>query len=438
MPVLELHCQDKIKALLRAGINYQGDALKEHLKSQTEVPYWRIAWFGNDDITQKFWHVLSELQDELSPMYSTQGELYTELWKLFREVVLNKKEFQPREKLERKIHDFAAVVKKPLIEFYVIYEVKNIDIGSNDFTFGNVDVVRFNKTHLEIYNTIKNEFLKEWLADWDGEIVAKVEVNASGTDNANLTGRAEIEKVLSVLRLGIRKELIGRSSDSLFLWEIGNSLVIAKNDAGAPFSLFSNIENYPFVADIGKILTKILNEHSLWSRILNEELPKDIQIRIERAMEWISLAIKEPSIDHKLVHLCTALEVMLLPEHTSGKKGELIALRQVLLGQSVFQAPTSILHLYERRSDIIHGGHLNITTYEEYVHLLDCCLNVLTKIIALTDRFTNAVTLKELLDKVENKETLEGFIENCERGLIEGRKIEDIKKAATKLLEQYN
>jgi len=110
---------------------------------------------------------------------------------------------------------------------------------------------------------------------------------------------------------------------------------------------------------------------------------------------------------------------------------------QVLVGENVFQFPTNILRLYEKRGDIVHGGSLNITLYEEYVHLLDCCLRVLTKLIYLTQKFQDVETLKELLSKIENRETLEDFIENCKRGVFKGRKIADIRKVAVNLLKQY-
>ncbi len=61
------------------------------------------------------------------------------------------------------------------------------------------------------------------------------------------------------------------------------------------------------------------------------------------------------------------------------------------------------------------------------------CLNVLTKIVHLAQRFSDVDTLQGLIGKVENKETLEDFIENCGRGMFKGRKIDNIKKVAKNL-----
>jgi hypothetical protein len=435
----ELQCQDKIRVLLKAGISCQGDNLTNYLKTQTEVPDWQRAWFGNDEVTKKFWQVLIELQSELVPQYISYSELYTIFWNLFKEVVINREQFQSRRKLEQRIDNFATIVKKPLTEFDVMYEIKNLDIGSKDFTAGNVDILKINQEFFDDYPIKKHEIFGKLLDTWEGKIVAKVAIKAAEAQGANMLGRIEIDRALNVLLMGVRKEYIGRSSDSLFLWEVGPSLILPKtvSDKGYTFSIFGNMENYPFIADIGDIFTKIIDEKSIWTQVLNAKLPKDIQMRLEMAIEWVSLAIKEYSNDHKLIHLCTALEVLLLPEHTTGTKGEFIALRQALVGQNIFQAPTSILRLYEKRGDIIHGGKLNITLYEEYVHLLDCCLRVITKLIYLSKEFPDANTLKELLGKVENRETLEKFIKHCEWGMIKGKKINDIKKVAARLLEKY-
>ena len=436
--MIELISQSGVKKLLQAGINYKGDSLSKYLESQADAPRWDTFLIGIPQLRKKYWEAMVTFQRELVPQHISLQDLYSKLWELFKEVTLKRTEFQSAAILNQKVNDFAAEVKKPLRTFNVIYEIMNLNIGIRNITAGNVEIFQLRKEHLQTSEPEKYVITETLVDSWEGRFVARLEVSASETDGANLLGRVEVEKTLNVLRLGIRKECIGRSSDSLFLWEIGNSLVIAKTipEEGHLFSLFNNREIYPFTADIGDMFEKILDEESTWSQVLNVRLPEDIQIRVERAIEWISLAITEQSNDHKLIHLCTALEVLLLPDHNNGKKGEPIALRQLLVGQNVFQEPTGILSLYEQRGDIIHGGHLNITTYQEYVHMLDCCLSVLIKIVHLAQRFSDVDTLKGLLGKVENRETLGDFIKHCKMGIYEGKGINKIIKAAEKRLEQ--
>jgi len=105
-----------------------------------------------------------------------------------------------------------------------------------------------------------------------------------------------------------------------------------------------------------KAISKGLGEHKSWQYLLDGNLPKDIDTRITKAMKWISHAITSSSLDHKLVDLCTALEILLLPGHKSGTKSELVALRQVLVGRGTSYTPEAILYLYNKRSNIIHSG----------------------------------------------------------------------------------
>ena len=276
------------------------------------------------------------------------------------------------------------------------------------------------------------------MRDWLGKIVATVEVSASETRGANVIGGVEIKRALDSLRLAVRREFIRRVSDSLFLWELDKSLVIAKEgkEQGYQFGLFINREVYPFIADISPAFERILDSKSIWSQIITAILPEDIQRRVDRAVEWISLAITESSIDHKLVHLCTALEVLLLPDHNLGTKGEIIAFRQVLTGRSTYENPTAILNLYEQRGDIIHSGYLDITTPYEYWYLLSCCLNVLRNIVQLSQENQQVFELKALLAIVENEESLGEFIEDCEKGFHEGKGIKKIMEAAKERLER--
>ena len=362
-------------------------------------------------------------------------DLYPKLWKLFREVVLNKAEFHSAVKLQEKIDDFSTEVKRPLIAFDVIYEIRNFSVSAQHFTIGNVEVFNLTDEYLQSLDLMQTEVF----SNWEGKFVAKVEVNASDTGGANDLGKTVVSTALNVLRLGVRKEFISRSSDSLFLWELGNSIVIpkVKPKERILFSVFDNSELYPFMADLGNTIGTLLEDKSIWRFILDAKLPEDINRRIIRAIEWISHSITSKSLDYKLVDLCTALEIMLLPNHKRRLKGELIALRQVLIGQGSSYSPAGILYLYEKRSNIIHSGALEITNYLDYWHLLICCLQVLESIVRLSQRYPDQWEMKDLLSIVENKETLENFIRYCELGMYEGKEINKIKKAAEGRLAQY-
>ena len=302
-------------------------------------------------------------------------------------------------------------------------------MGSRHLILGNTEIFRLTDEHLKAAG-LANERL---VSGWEGKCVAKVEVEAAGLREANAVGRPLVTNALDVLRVSARNHLIGRQSDNLFLWEAGNSVAVDAD--GTTVGWHNNREVFPFAADIGDSAEELLNDpQSVWSLLARAQLPEDIHNRLTRAIEWISLAITEHILDHKLMHVCTALEVMLLPDHTLGKKGELIALRQVLVGENMFKEPTGILALYEQRGNVVHGGRLRIVTYNGYWHMLDCSLSVLTKLVRLSQRFPAVDTLRGLLHRVENEETLRDFTDSCEKGLYRGRGINEIKKVAQRRL----
>ena len=362
----------------------------------------------------------------LVPQHIDINSLYNKLWELLREVVLSKSVYQDSAELKSKVSDFVIEVKKPLVAFNVICEIRNFDISSKHFELGNVQIFKLTKDYFQSLDCMQSGIAN----NWEGRCVAKMEVNAADTSGANILGKTKVSNALNVLRLAVRKEFISRSSDSLFLWELGNSIVIpkVKPKEGVLFSIFDNSEVYPFKADLSSTVGKLLEDRSIWRFILDAKLPEDINSRVIRATEWISHAVTSDSLDYKLVNLCTALEILLLPKHNDRQKGTLLALRQVLIGRGTSYTPEVILYLYNKRSAIIHGGLLNITSYSDYANLLACCLQVLESIVRLSQKYQHIHELEDLLRIVENKEALEDFIKRCEQGIFKGQKIGDIKE----------
>jgi len=430
----KLICQSVVKELLRAGISYRGDSLINYLISQADAPPWDTFLIGIP-LRKKYWEAMVELQKELVPNHISIDDLYISLWNLFKEVVLNRSAYQIGSKLDEKIIEFSRDVKKPLRTFDVIYEIKNLDVGSRHFTLGNVEIFKLTAENMQSLGLTESGIASKW----EGRCVAKVGVNASEVGLSSASGITEVNDALNVLRLATREELLSSLSDYIFWWELGKSMTISKSKPEEGIlTEFGSGKDRPLIIDLGERIANGLDDKSIWKHILDGKLPEDINRRIIRAIEWISHGITASSLDYKLVDLCTALEILLVPESDSGTKGELIALRQVLIGRGSGHTPAGILYLYEKRCNIIHSGTLEITSYLDYWRLLICCLRVLENIVHLSQRNPNKCELEALLSIVENKETLQNFIRYCELGMYEGKGINRIKKAAKKLSEQCN
>ena len=433
--MLALLCWNEMKTLLRSVINYPNrKALVEYVNSQDSIPSWHLFLITMPELRRKYWRALIALHRELVPNHISSEDIYVKLWQLFKEVVLNTNIYQTIQSLEQKLSEFCEEVKKPLQIFDIMYEIKNFDVGDGSFRLGNVEIFKITKDYLHKLglkigvSLIEDKILEEWV----GRPVAKTEVSVSDISRAHESGIPVVAGVLNTIRLAAVRERIGRLDDEMFLWELGDSVNIprVKPESGTLLSTSYHRGFRPLIVPMGKAISKGVGEHKSWQYLLDGNLPEDINTRITRAMKWISHAVTSSSLDHKLVDLCTALEILLLPGHKSGTKGELVALRQVLVGRGTSYVPEAILYLYEKRSNIIHSGTLEITSYSDYWHLLICCLQVLRNIASLSKQNPSVQKLKDLLKIVENTETLQDFVERCDLGIYDGDGIDKIKKVA--------
>lgn len=439
----ELISKSIVKDLLKAGISYEDQkGLTNYLKSQDTAPYWGIllVTISQSQLRKKYAKAMTALHNELVPNYISADGLYSSVWNLFKEVVLNKSVYQTSSNLDVKISEFCREVKKPLNAFDVVHEIRNFDVGSQHFNLGNVEVFKLTSDYLRSLglNEETSAMQANMFSRWVGRSVAKVEVSASEIDRAYESGIIKVNSILNVVRVTTVWERLSQLHDEMFLWELGERLAIpkVKPKRGTLWGVSHHRGYRPLIIPMGDSIAKGLENKKGWKYILDGNLPEDINRRIIRAIEWISHSITAYSLDYKLVDLCTALEILLLPNHKEGLKGGLIALRQVLVGQGSFNSPTGLLYWYDKRSNIIHTGALEVTSYSDYWHLLICCLEVVQNIVRLSRQYPHIQELEQLLSVVENKETLEDFIRHCDQGMFKGRKINAIKKAAEEQLKK--
>jgi len=366
----ELLCRSTIEKLLKGGINYRDyKRLIQYLKSQIDAPIWDIALVWTPEVREKFWYAMGELQRELVPQYIDMNSLYNKLWGLFREVVLNKSIYQDSAALKSKMSDFANEVKKPLVAYEVLYAIKHFSIGKRPIKLGNVEIFELTEDYLrslELGQSLIGE-------KWAGKPVVKIMVEAAEIGNALEAGRAMAESTLHLLRVAVRKESLAEP-EYMLLWELGSSIAVPceKPRDGTTWAIGGDSKISPLTKNMGDRIAKSLSDTNIWNYIIENEIPEDIKRRVMRAIEWISHSITGESLDYKLVNLCVALEILLLPEEERKEfsKGALIALRQVLVGQNTFCEPKGILNIYKLRNTIIHGGYLNITSRSDYLHFL--------------------------------------------------------------------
>ena len=165
------------------------------------------------------------------------------------------------------------------------------------------------------------------------------------------------------------------------------------------------------------------------------DLPEEVRDRVFRSLYWIAHSTTHEANDHKLVDLCTALEILLLPEAQGVRnKGAVIALRYNLLGGNL--NPSAVKWMYDRRNDIIHGNPLPMVVPRDTGELRSVCYTVVQLIVRASTNLSDKSMLQDVIDTVETEQRLETFIERVEKGIYEGSLLPQLRKEARRKLKQ--
>ncbi|MBM2825436.1 MAG: hypothetical protein HW402_1100, partial [Dehalococcoidales bacterium] len=303
-----LLCESIIRTLVRTTHQNHRDIVN-YITSQTEMPSWDFFLPTMPDLRKKYWQTFAALHRELVPNHISSQDLYVKLWELFKEVTTNGGAYKTRESLDKKLAEFCELVKKPLQTFDIIYHIKNFDAGNGKFSLGNIEIFKLTRDYLNKLglNEGASEVQDTIFEEWVDRSIAKTEIDASEIDRAYESGFSKVNSVLDVVRLIGVRERLARLVDEMFLWELGESIVIprVKPQEGTSLSISSRRGFRPRVVPMDSTINKGLENHGIWQYVLNGNLPDDINTRVLRATKWISHAVTSSSLDHKLVDLST-------------------------------------------------------------------------------------------------------------------------------------
>jgi len=439
MQMEQLACRDTIKRLLEKLLQ---DVEPERLSTigrQKELPPPAIlSNLVGEPLARIYWHVLGEISRELVPQHWEQSEVSDAFWALFRDVAANSAGYCYSGRLKKRLDKFTQDVKKLLYPFEVAYFIDNLDLGSQVFSIGTVRFFTMDDNEAIPWGlTEDNPAASHMRADIMHYPVAAVEVQAADHRRALETGLAQVISSMDLLRLAGVRGVISAFDDRLFLWRLNRRAITRQITPNQPSITYHWEHRFrPVITEMGSHVKKGLDPQvSNLQAIANEELPDEISRHLERAINWISSSITRERLDDKVVDLCTALEVLLLPNYRGGKKGHVIALRHRLIGGD--WNPIGILTLYNLRSDIVHGSGLSVSQYLDYWHLLVICFITLDKLVKLTKRNPMVQNLKDLVAIVETRDNWERVMDFLDTlGGREGRELKSLARKCLKQLKQ--
>ena len=133
-------------------------------------------------------------------------------------------------------------------------------------------------------------------------------------------------------------------------------------------------------------------------------VPPSLASALRRALEWIGTSVTRETLDDKIVDLCTALECILSSE-TEGNKGVRLAFRYVVLCAvrgGLCPYPGTVLSVYERRSEIVHGASRGVATEVDYSTIRDVAIEAVRLVLHVARIHSEITSVGELTHFLES------------------------------------
>ena len=159
-----------------------------------------------------------------------------------------------------------------------------------------------------------------------GKVVARVQVRAGKVELALERAKDKVNTALNILRIcGAPIPMI---HDEQLQQRWGQDW-LSKNVSASDHPIRGGWQRGDEPIDLqlfGAIHDHFSEELSELRPILESKIPKDLNDRIFKALEWIGSSVTRGNYDDKVIDLCTALETLLTVK-SDVRKGEALALR---------------------------------------------------------------------------------------------------------------
>ena len=425
------------KARVVKFLNHLAEAAPTMLKrGEPEFDFTVLSLWLGSSLAADLLSVLNDIRQELVPQHAEDRDVVNAFWdELVCEVAGNPKFYlEYPDGLDDVVNKFGDCWKKPLSEFEVAYGISYLDVGQEPITLFGVEFFVPTDEALS-----QRDMSKDEVARWGGEgtlTLAVVRVEAASGSIAFEAGRDQVANAVNLLKVSALRGVAARNpTDELLQWNLSGKYFVRPVSAGEtshPSLLGYHRQFRPLVSDLGGNIRKGISALRL---DLLSDLPENIRERVLRSAYWIAHSAAHEADDHKIVDLCTALEILLLPEERSVReKGNVIALRYNLLGGDL--TPSAVKWMYDRRNEVVHGNPLPVVGPLDTWHLRLVCYTTVDRIVGASVQRPDLMTLQDLIVSVETKEKLTTFLKLAKMGIYEGPFLERLVGAAQGKLKQ--
>ena len=396
-----------------------------------------LSFLLGKELAAEFLSAMNDLRLELVPRHAEDRDILNAFWDdLVCEVNANGRVYiQEPQALAMLVDEFGILWKQPLSEHEMLYSIDHLAVGQDPIILSGVEFFEPTDQAL-VQRGIPRAEVAGWGSSDGTSTMARVRVHAASCTTASRVGRDQVTEAVTFMRVAALRGLVGKTlTDELLQWKLTGHYLARQVILGEPSRWSYGFQRQfgPLVTGLGKYIQ--LGAARLGLEELKEELPEDIRHRVLQSGYWISHSTTHEADDHKLVDLCTALEILLLPE---GKriysKGAVIALRYNVLGGDL--NPTAVKWMYDRRNDVVHGNPLPIVGETDIWELRWVCYTTVALIVRASKDNPYLSSLQDLFDKIETEERLKSFVELAEKGIYEGSQLPSLVKEARSKLKK--
>ena len=397
---MTLHCRASLVSLLKHLAKVAPKMLK---RREPEFDALLALWLG-PELAAELLATLNKLRLELVPQHADDKPLVNAFWDdLVCEAAANSDVYlaQPQT-LGDLVDRFGDRWKRPLARFEAVYSIDNLVVGEDPILLHGVEFFAPSDEGLA------ERRISKWRDGKEGTFtLASVDVEAADSTTAVETGRRQVIDAVALMRAAALCGVAGKTLDDDSLqWKLSIHCIV-RQVAAAPSEWVECFcrQGKPLILDLGHHIRQGIGD--LWLELLSD-LPEDIYGRVFRAIYWLAHSVTHEAEDHKVVDLCTALEILLLPEgRKESNKGTVIALRYNLL---VGDANPNPKWLYDRRNDVVHGNQLPVVGPIHTFHLRLFCYKTIELIVRSSGDQPDVSTLQGLIENLETEERLEAFL----------------------------
>ena len=314
---------------------------------------------------------------------------------------------------------------KPLLSVEVNYVIDMLDVDEELV----IDGIVFRRPGTEI--------IEKWKQEEGTTTVATVTVNAADLHAGFAVGHAQVVRALDRLRVAFASHSDGAGGSGRYKWRITGKYVvrISGDPDGAYVEGYKRPDDQPLVFPVAKALKAGLEDGGSGLSMLDDSvLVESIKKDFDRAVKWVAKSTVEDDPEEQVTQIATAFEILLIPDHDEGRKGELMAVRYNCLGG--YMVPAGILGFYEDRSDVSHTGvETSMPPVDVWRMRLDAIF-VLKVMLKWAVRHPEVSSIANLIPFFETPDALNRLIERIEAGTYDGPHIEDVESVAREQLKK--